>query len=102
MCPKTRSPRASTWCPKVVSIDPTFQGLAKFRTAGRSVKFEGRRAESHRFDRAALAAADNIVVVAVGAHTPAYKFVARARLAAGPRARLYAVCSPCCFRLPAS
>jgi hypothetical protein len=99
-CPALAAVRAAAVVPPahpIVSIDPTFHGVAKFRTAGRFVKFEGRRAESHRFDRAALAGVDNIVIVAIGAHTPAYKFVARARQAAGPRARLYAVCSPCCF-----
>lgn len=92
----------------MVTIDPEYRatrgkgartpgGLKTKYKSTKRVTYKGQKAESYRFDKTALGAVDNIVVVAVSAHTPAHAFVARAKKAAGKRIKVYALCSRCCF-----
>jgi hypothetical protein len=90
----------------IVTIDPVYASKTTPRTKGRKaalkyrstnkVAYRGCKAEKYRFDKAALARVDNVVVVAVCSHANVGAFVSRARAAAAPRTRVFALCTTCC------
>jgi hypothetical protein len=62
----------------------------------RKVQYLGQEAEKYKFDKEALAKVDNLVVISICAHTPAWKFLSRAK-GAGRGLKVYAACVRCCF-----